>query len=364
MDKKLRIAIFEPARISATGGGQKIAAKVAKHLSKKYYVEVFTQKLPHKSLDFGQAKITLIKPANRFLAVFAFFMKRARGFDLVFTGEFPSSLAAFRNSPSINICASPTRALYDLRKYLWKNSGMKGKLKIFVKNILFYIPDQLAARKTTKFLAISNNIQKRVLKYYARDSDIFYIGIDTSKYRFNKYGNFILSVSRLVNAKRIDVLIKSMELVKNKKIKLYIVGDGEDEEKLKKLAGKYSNIVFLGEVSDKKLIDLYANCLAKAYIPVEEDWGLVPIEAGASQKATLGVNEGGLKETIVDGKTGFLLDKATPKTVAEKIDLLANDKKLAEKIGKAAKKYSDSFDWKNTLPAIDNAIKDILISKK
>ena len=91
-------------------------------------------------------------------------------------------------------------------------------------------------------------------------------------------------------------------------------------------------------------------------IPINEDWGLIPVEASVYEKATIGTNEGGLKETIVDNKTGFLLNEITPEKIAEKIDYLANNKKMAIKMGKQARKHNKKFDWKNTLPVIDDGV--------
>ena len=52
---------------------------------------------------------------------------------------------------------------------------------------------------------------------------------------------------------------------------------------------------------------MFGSCLAGIYIPVDEDFGLVPVELMAAGKPVIGVDEGGLKETIIDGETGILL---------------------------------------------------------
>jgi len=367
-EKRLKIAFFEASRM-VWGGGQKEAANTAAYLSKKHDVTVFTQKTPDKKLDFYKCKIKLIKPSHQYLQPIAFLfkkLKKSENFDLKIIGCFPATLSNLRNTdlPSIHITHSPPRDFYKLKKHLLKNASLSKKLKIHIKNIFLKKLDYLAAQKYTKILGISKEIKKRIKRDYHRESEIFYPGVDPKKYKTGKYGNYILSVTRMVSAKRPMMIAESMKYVKNKNIKMMFVGEGPFEEKIKKIAEKQKNIIMKGLVSEEELINLYANCLGAIYIPINEDYGYVPIEAGVSGKATIGVNEGGLKETIVDGKTGFLIDNITPQKVAEKIDILANNKNLAIKMGKAAKKHCVKFHLENTLDVLDNAIEEVMKIKK
>ena len=366
--KKLKIAIFEPSRVF-WGGGQKEMANTAAYLSSKHDVTVFTQRVPDKKLDFGKCKFRYIKPHQRYLAPFAFMrykLKKQEGFDVIVYGCFPGTLAALKNSdyPSVHISHAPPRFFYDLKEHMLKNSDLLGKLKVHVKNIFFKRFEQKAIKKITKILGISKEIQKRVRKYYGRSSGIFYAGVDPKKYKEGKYENYILSVCRIVSAKRPDLIVKSMEYVKNKDIKIVLVGAGDMDKKIAEMAKKYPNIIIKGFVSDKELSKLYSNCLAVVYVPINEDMGYVPMEAGACAKATIGVNEGGLKDLIIEGKTGFLIDKITQKKLAEKIDYLANNKKNAVKMGKAAKKFTKRFHLKNTFAVLDKAIEEAIRIKK
>lgn len=355
----MKIAIFEPSR-KFVGGGQKVIAKIAEHLSKENQVELFTQKTPQKDLNFGKTKITLINPRSSFLAPIAFLLKKVRGFDVVILGGFPANLGSIRNKNCVTICYSPTRVFYDLRYHLFKSSKFSGKIKVLIKNICLRKIDFLAAQRTRKILVISETSRKRVKKYYKRNSEVIYPTVDLEKFKTGKYENYILSVARLVSAKRVDVLAESMNYVKNKKVKLYIVGDGNERNKIKKIAEKNSNIILMNEVSGEKLIDLYSNCLAAAYIPINEDFGFVPVEAGASGKATIGADEGGLRETIIDGKTGFLIKDVTPKNIAKKIDYFINNKSLAKEMGKNAREHVKKFDSKIILKEFDEKLKKII----
>lgn len=362
-DQRLKIAIFEPSRVFH-GGGPKNMANIASYLSKKHDVTIFTQKIYQEGIDFHKSKIKFIRPKNRYLASIAFLIKKLnkKDFDLVIYGAFPSVFANIRNSniPSINISHTPPRFIYDLKKHLLKNSNFFGKLKVHIKNILFKKLEHLAMMKITKILAVSKEIQKRIKKYYGRNSIIFPSGIDSEKFKTGEYNNYVLSVSRLVSTKRPKMILKSMGLVKNKNIKLIIVGTGNMEKEIEKTSKEYKNVKYKDFVSDKELINLYSNCLAVIYVPINEDLGYAPIEAGASAKLTIGVNEGGLKDTIVDNKTGFLIENVNPEKIAEKIDYVSNNKNIAKKMGKNAYEQSKKFWLKNIFKTLDNTIEEVI----
>jgi len=359
MEKKLKIAIFESSRTDI-GGSQKVIQKISKHLSEKHEVEIFTQKLPDKKDYFGDVKVNIIRPQTRFFSSIAFLLKKVTGFDLIILGSFPANLGSIRNTPTLTLCYTPTREFYDLRKYLLKSPNLKVKLRTIVKNILFKKLDYIASSKTDRIMSISATVKNRVNKEYKRDSTIFYPGIDSEDFESGKYENYILSVARFVGAKRVDVLIKSMKFVKNKEVQLYLVGCGEDDKKIRNLAENTRNVKVLGAVSSEELKKLYSNCLAVAYIPLNEDYGLVPLEAGASKKAIIGSDEGGLRETIVNNKTGFLIKNPSPKKIAEKIDILFENKELAKKMGNQAYNYIKKFDWSINLKKLDNEIQELL----
>jgi len=355
----MKIAVFEPY-ISGFGGAQKVITKYCSYLqSKTHQIEIFTQKYePEKAYtDFKKFKINLIKPSNKNLSFLAF-SKKFNGFDFYISNDFPSNFISIKNKPSVWICYSPKRDFYDLKDYFWKNVNFAGKIFLSLKKLLFKNKDFSAAKKTTIMMPISKTVQQRIKKYYQRKTQfIFYPGIDFQNYESGKQKNYFLYVSRLVNHKRVDLAIKAMNFVRNKQISLYIVGEGPEKENLERLAKTNSKIKFFTALKDKELKKLYSNCLGVIFVPINEDWGLIPLEAAASEKPVIGVNEGGLKETIINKETGFLLNEVSPKKIAEKIDYLYKNKKIAKKMGIKAKKFCSKFDWRNLLPDFENVLK-------
>lgn len=357
----MRIAILEPY-IEGIGGAQKVIAQYADYLQKKgHYIEMFTQRYdPNNTYkEFSKFKITLIGSKSKWFSPFVF-MRKFDGFDVVIANDWPTHFAALKNDNVVWVCYSPKRDFYDLRDFYYNDAGFKKKTIMHLKEIGFKRLDRMAAKRVRKILPISKNIQERIRNYYGMNcKDIFYLGIDFKEFKKGKMGNYFISVGRLVKAKKTENIVMAMKYVKDKQAELDIIGDGTEMEMLKKLAGNDKRIKFLGGIFDlKKIAKYYSNARGLIYVPVGEDWGLTPLEAGASEIPVIGVNDGGLKETVVNGKTGFLLDNPSPENLAKKIELLMKDKKLAIKMGKEGKKHSSQFDWKKILPQFEKFLEE------
>ena len=102
-----------------------------------------------------------------------------------------------------------------------------------------------------------------------------------------------------------DVVIEAFRRMPDKR--LIVVSGGSELAKLRRLAADANNIEFVGWVDDVLLQGLIGNAIATIYIPKDEDFGMSPVESMAAGKPVIGVAEGGLLETVVDGETGTLL---------------------------------------------------------
>ena len=207
---------------------------------------------------------------------------------------------------------------HNINRYLYQNPPF------LLKPILsqYQKIDQIYAQRPDYLFCNSQTVSARIKKYYHRDSEIIYPGIDLEKFVPNgkKPESYFLIVSRLVPHKKIDLVISAF--LQNSQYQLKIVGNGREESYLKCLAQNAPNIQFIKQVSEDELITLYQNCLALIY-PQEEDFGLSAIEAQACGRGVIAYNQGGAKETIIDRKTGIFFDAQNQKTL-----LLAIDKYL------------------------------------
>jgi glycosyltransferase involved in cell wall biosynthesis len=202
----------------------------------------------------------------------------------------------------------PPRNLYgyatgsNLQKY-WPVKLYSIFINFFLRNY-----DFTTAQKVDYFIANSKETARRVEKFYRRESTVIYPPIQTAishqSSARKKKNEYYLSVGRLSWAKRIDVIIEACNTLK---LPLKIVGVGKEELELRKIAGP--TIEFLGSVSDEALSYLYENAKALLFCALDEDFGMVPVEAMTYGTPVIGLSQGGVKETVADEETGVLFQK-------------------------------------------------------
>lgn len=309
----MKIGIFCDS-LSSIGGAERIVIELANYLKADIITSGYDNKvnewLPIKTrvIDINNFFNRYSKPIGfLFEAPIRFLLNRNKfNYDIyIFSGTY-SLFASKQGNKNIWLCHSPNRILYDLKQWRLKKASFYKKIGYIFHILLFYYIDQYIVKNNVlRIITDNKNIYNRVKKYYKKDSKIIYCSINTSLYKFKKIGDYYLSISRLFPEKRVDIIARAFTKMPDKK--LVIVGDGPELNKINNIIKKSKNIIIKNNLSEKELINLYANCLATIYLPLNEDYGLIPIESMASGKICIAANEGGCKETIIHGKTGFLI---------------------------------------------------------
>ena len=230
-------------------------------------------------------------------------------YDVVLSSSsaFVKGLIVQPKTVHITYCHSPTRYLWsDYVSYvdqLRLAVPVKSYLRVLLSKLRIW--DQQAAQRVDYFLANSNFVADRIKKYYQRDSQVIYPPVNISDFSVaDDLGDYYLLLSRLRPYKRADLAIKAFNALR---IPLVIIGAGEEEKYLKKLAK--DNIKFVGEVSNQERNRLLSHCRALIH-PQEEDFGIAAVEAMASGRPVIAYGKGGGLETVVDGLTGkFFFDQ-------------------------------------------------------
>jgi glycosyltransferase involved in cell wall biosynthesis len=174
--------------------------------------------------------------------------------------------------------------------------------------------------------------------------------VDTARYRFEDVGDFWLSVNRLSHEKRIDLQVEAFRRLPRER--LVIVGGpqmGVDAKKLLRSLRPPENVEVLGEVDERRLLDLYAKCRGLLATSRDEDFGLAPVEAMAAGKAVVAVDEGGYRETVVPDRTGWLVS-ADPESLARAIGSAAPAQ--LETMRSACEAQARRFDTRTFLDAM------------
>lgn len=211
-------------------------------------------------------------------------------------------------------CLTPTRYLWSGYEDYFRNKT----LRFLARPIVAYLRTwgKIASQRPDAYLAISKNIQKRIKKYYRRDSKVIYPPVDTEKWQpivEDKVADYFLVVSRLVTYKKIDLVVRVFNQLN---LPLKIVGVGREETKLKRMAR--GNVQFLGHLTDNQLLGYYQKCHAVIF-PQEEDFGLVPLEAQSCGRPVIAYRSGGALETVIEGKTGLFFEKQREKELISAI---------------------------------------------
>lgn len=229
------------------------------------------------------------------------------GYDIcIFSGIYSicASLTTDLKS-SIYYCHTPPRFVYDLKKYYQKQAlfwqlPLLSSLRTIVRSHY-----EQAILNMDYVLANSKTVQKRLQLYLKVQSIVLYPPVNTEEYQWLGVSGYYLSTARLEPYKRVDLIVKAFMQMPKKR--LIVASSGRMLPHLRKLAEKHRNIRFTGWTSKVQLQELIGNCLATVYIPMNEDFGISPVESMAAGKPVIGVSEGGIQETVVHNQTGLLL---------------------------------------------------------
>jgi glycosyltransferase involved in cell wall biosynthesis len=156
-----------------------------------------------------------------------------------------------------------------------------------------------------KIFANSKNVQVRLKRYLGVDSEVLYPPVNIERFKWLSDGDYFLSTARLEPLKRVDLIVEAFKQMPDEK--LVVTSGGSQLDNLKKLAGDAPNIEFTGWVSEARLAELVGHCKATIYIPKDEDFGMSPLESQAAGKPVVGVDEGGVAETVLHGRNGLLI---------------------------------------------------------
>ncbi len=224
----------------------------------------------------------------------------------IYSGVYaPLAVTSQKRGKKIFYCHTPPRFAFD-----WEPQYLQRAMPIFrpLLRLAISVYRQAylkAVRRMDVVITNSHHVQDRFKRATGLDSQVIYPPIDTASFQWKGQGDYYLSLGRLEPNKRIDRVIEAFLRMPEKK--LVVTSGGSELEALKRLAAGASNIHFTGWVNDAGLATLIGFSIACIYIPRDEDFGMSTVEAMAAGKPILGVNEGGLKESMIDGETGLLL---------------------------------------------------------
>jgi D-inositol-3-phosphate glycosyltransferase len=176
----------------------------------------------------------------------------------------------------------------------------------------------------------------------------------------------VLFVGRIEPLKGIDVLLRAVSHIDGRLGVLVIGGDGKDlarKAELATLAAELriaDKITFLDAVPHDDL-PLYYNAADVCVVPsYYESFGLVAVEAMACGVPVIASRVGGLKETVQDGQTGYLVPWLCPEPFAERLELLLNNEPLRRSLGREARMAAERYRWSEVAARVEDVYHDLV----
>ena len=209
-------------------------------------------------------------------------------------------------------------------------------------------------KKTDYLVSNSKTSANFIKKKYGRKVDLIVCpGVDVNIFKpSSSKKSYIYTLGRLDKIKNTDLIIKSFALYckkyQDKKLKLNIMGDGIEKNNLIKLSETLNiknKVIFIGRCNQEKVALIASRAKIGIFLCPNESFGLAAVESMACGTPVIGINTGGISETVMDGKTGALITD-NENMIAEKIhQLLQNQELLSEYSLTAVKHVKNSFDW-------------------
>jgi glycosyltransferase involved in cell wall biosynthesis len=387
-----------------SGGGKRALFEMVKHLAGSHELEVFTTSsaehdfcdlrpyvTKHDAYNFESS--TLLKsplgrvnPALRTMDLFRLDALQRQiakaideqNYDLVFIHNCRFSQAPgiirYLKTKSIYYCGEPPRGFTEPqvdRPYFHRSSIQRildslDPLPGFYRRTLLHI-DRTSALTATKVLVNSAYSREAFFRVYGRFVSICYLGVDCEK--FHPLGlerqHFVCSVGALRPNKGFGFLIESLALIPSEQRPALLIVCNEVilEEKtyLEKLAHQSGVMLEIrAMITDVELVKLYNQALLTLYAPVMEPFGFVPLESMACGTPVIGVNEAGVRETVIDKVTGLLVERE-PIAMSRAIqDLLSSTNRL-EALGATSRVYAlEHWSWESCTLHLDEIINQVI----
>lgn len=244
------------------------------------------------------------------------------------------------NQIHISYIHTPPRFLYKYSVESQARNKWYFKPAISIIDHFLRIWDYAAAQRPDYILTNSEETKRRIRKFYRKDATVIYPPVDIQKVDLNKArlnnlkAPYYLLLGRIVPYKNFDLIIEAFNLLG---LPLVIMGTGPEEAHLKAIAKE--NITFMGQVSDEIKMQGLTECLGVISSVVDEDFGIVPIEAMSFGKPVLAHKSGGVLETVKDGINGVFYETQEVDSLIKSIrdfdDAIRHNKFSPEQIKKS-----------------------------
>jgi glycosyltransferase involved in cell wall biosynthesis len=272
--------------------------------------------------------------------------------DLLITTNFPSYFA--KHPRKVSWLTHQHRGAYDAADAAWSDFG-HDDISLETQRMLGEW-DNRALEEHSSIYTISQVVTDRLSRYNGLSSTPLYHPAPLhDEVHVGWFGDYVFSPTRLENNKRPQLTVEALAYC-DPSVRGVVAGRGSMQDELAGLvarSGLASRVELAGFVSDERLVELYADCLAVVYPPADEDYGYVTLQAFKAGKPVITAKDsGGVLEWVEDGVNGFITD-GSPEAIGAAIDALAADRSLAQRMGAAGRERVAEMSWR---PVVDTLL--------
>lgn len=392
----MKIAIVHPT-FYVKGGAENVVIWLAAELLRRgHRVTIFTSEYDRRDPDIPDA----VKECMEEIAAGGIFStwldwrragrrlaKRLQAFDVVNPHNFPANVWVYfarrrcrRFPPVVWYCQEPSRLLYPqvmgagaasrtrrsgdqrlaakIRRDRWRVAGkLLQKSRYHLLMLLFREAvlgrhrdlDRKAGAACDLILGNSRYMTERIRRVYNGRGETCRLGVPAPAAvaaESEKKKDFFLAVSRLEPLKRVEEIVRALHVLVHEKgergASLVVVGTGSQEQPLRELVGRLKlegHVAFAGYAAAADLERRYREALAVIYVPEDEAFGLVPLEAMLRGTVVIVAREGGMAETVVDGVTGLLVEPRRSEQLVAAMGALLGDRERAWAMGERGRRH-------------------------
>ncbi len=331
----MRIAMAH-SQLATFGGGERFVLEVSRRLAARHDITLYTSAFRPETTYPGLADFPLVR-----LGALQWARLRLPA-DAIVAHTFGANLLALRN-PNVAYYVHTLRSVY-------LQGGKRPDLA--ARRVL----DRRAVQRDRRIIANSAYTAEKFQRLYQRPvTDQVYCGIDARLFELpESVGDHALYIGRLAPEKGLERLLHWWRPIA---YPLHIVGSGEPDyvAYLKQQASEH--VRFCAPVSGEEVAAAYQRCRFVVYLPFEEELGIVPLEAMGAAKPVIVSNEGGLRETVLAGKTGFLVSAEREFQEAARRLIASDEACLA--LGRAGRARAQPFTWERTAAHIERICAEI-----
>lgn len=224
------------------------------------------------------------------------------------------------------------------------------------------VPTQVISHSTADDL-VARGLHRRDVAVIHPGVDVSYFAPDPAVPRAAE--PTFLYLGRLRRYKGVHFLLRALAVLRERGVaaRLQVGGKGDYEPALRALAAQLrvaDRVDFLGYVSEERKRELFRTAWANLYPSPKEGWGITNLEAAACGTPSVASDSPGLRESVVDGRTGLLVPHGNVEALAGALERLARAPEEVARLGREARAFAERFTWNRTAAETERHLEGVV----